>query len=208
MSLGPACRHTHAHISYFPSLFIRIAVGRGPLFESPWLLYHNRRAWWPIACSAFPRSLRLPFLIRGCSLFSATPFPTPVRRNLPERFLAPRSFRDSSNFSSRVDRLFRSRPSRDAIRATDKRMGNNRREISSRSSSSSSSPPLLIILLSRVKSRYVGSTGQNGHTRRVGIVREGMPCERSNTDDRVAEGRESVAEVSRIFCSLPGAEVL
>lgn len=35
MSPGPACRHTHTHISYFPFLFIRIAVGRGPLFESP-----------------------------------------------------------------------------------------------------------------------------------------------------------------------------
>lgn len=35
MSPGPACRHTHTHISYFPFLFIRIAVGRGPLFETP-----------------------------------------------------------------------------------------------------------------------------------------------------------------------------
>lgn len=47
MSPGPACRHTHTHISYFPFLFIRIAVGRGPLFESLWLGCHNRRAWWP-----------------------------------------------------------------------------------------------------------------------------------------------------------------
>lgn len=49
MSPSPACRHTHMHISYFPFLFIRIAVGRGPLFESPWLGCHNRRAWWPDA---------------------------------------------------------------------------------------------------------------------------------------------------------------
>lgn len=74
MSLGPACRHTHAHIFYFPSLFIRIAVGRGPLFESPWLLYHNRRAWWPIAALDFPLSPGLPFLIGGCSLFLTAPF--------------------------------------------------------------------------------------------------------------------------------------
>jgi len=58
MSPGPACRHTHTHISYFPFLFIRIAVGRGPLFESPWLGCHNRRAWWPAAAACRPaRSL-------------------------------------------------------------------------------------------------------------------------------------------------------
>jgi len=51
MSPGPACRHTHTHISYFPFLFIRIAVGRGPLFESLWLGCHNRRAWWPAAAA-------------------------------------------------------------------------------------------------------------------------------------------------------------
>lgn len=54
MSPGPACRHTHTHISYFPFLFIRIAVGRGPLFESPWLGCHNRRAWWPTATTRRP----------------------------------------------------------------------------------------------------------------------------------------------------------
>lgn len=54
MSPGPACRHTHMHISYFPFLFIRIAVGRGPLFESPWLGCHNRRAWWLAAASRQP----------------------------------------------------------------------------------------------------------------------------------------------------------
>lgn len=104
MSLGPACRHTHAHISYFPSLFIRIAVGRGPLFESPWLLCHNRRAWWPIASLAFPRSLWLPFLIRGCSLFSATPFPIPPSTSA--EMLEPRpSHRLSSHTLSFIGHL-------------------------------------------------------------------------------------------------------
>ena len=87
MSPGPACRHTHAHISYFPSLFIRIAVGRGPLFESPWLLCHNRRAWWPIVSSGLPSISRatIPHP-RGCSLFLAAPFPP-----LECRFFHPQS---------------------------------------------------------------------------------------------------------------------
>lgn len=56
MSPSPACRHTHTHISYFPFLFIRIAVGRGPLFESPWLGCHNRRAWWPASLPSRSRA--------------------------------------------------------------------------------------------------------------------------------------------------------
>lgn len=56
MSPGPACRHTHTHISYFPFLFIRIAVGRGPLFESLWLGCHNRRAWWPASLPSRSRA--------------------------------------------------------------------------------------------------------------------------------------------------------